>query len=280
MSFLDNVERGLEKVVTSFFRGNSSAEIKPVELTTALRNEMDRGILAISEGRSLAPNDFVVHLSNDDYQTAKAWGSSVVNEMAKVTAEHAMSQGYSVRDNIRIHFVAEEDRRRGEVEINASIKEGAAGAAASASVKNPAPAPTPAAAPAPATPAAEQPRTTAQPRAAARPEPARAAPAPVAKQAVLEVDGQRYALHHHSIVLGRSASTDIPIDDPGVSRQHFRVEQRGDDYVVLDLGSTNGTFVDGRKVNGETRVGDGSVISLGKTKVVFRLIAQGQKGRA
>ncbi|WP_430408086.1 FhaA domain-containing protein [Glutamicibacter halophytocola] len=51
MGFLDNVERGLEKVVTSFFRGTSTADLKPVELTTALRNEMDRGILPISEGR-------------------------------------------------------------------------------------------------------------------------------------------------------------------------------------------------------------------------------------
>lgn len=271
MSFLDNVERGLEKVVTSFFRGNSSAAIKPVELTTALRNEMDRGILAISEGRSLAPNDFLVHLSTDDYETAKGWGSAVVNEMAKVTAEHAMTQGYSVQDDIRIHFVAEEAHRRGEFEIDATIKEGSTGAAASAPVTSPPPA-------APVRSAAPD-KTTAHPRATAPSRPKPAPPAPTAKQAVLEVAGHRYALHHPSIVLGRSAATDIPIEDPGVSRQHFRVEKRGSDYVVMDLGSTNGTFVDGRKVAGEVRLADGSVISLGKTKVVFRLVTQVPGGR-
>ncbi|MCW4466658.1 DUF3662 and FHA domain-containing protein [Glutamicibacter sp. MNS18] len=274
MSFLDNVERGLEKVVTSFFRGNSSAAIKPVELTTALRNEMDRGIMAISEGRSLAPNDFVVRLSADDYETAKGWGSEVVNEMAKVTADHAVRQGYSVQDDIRIHFVSEEEHRRGEFEIAAAIKKGSTDAAASAAVKAPpaapvAPTPAPTSTPNPA-------RTMAQPRTQASPAPA----APLAKQAVLEVGGQRYALHHPSIVLGRSNSTDIPIEDPGVSRQHFRVEKRQNGYVVVDLGSTNGTYVDGRRITGETRVSDGSVISLGKTKVVFRLITHKSGGHA
>lgn len=273
MSFLDNVERGLEKVVTSFFRGNSSAAIKPVELTTALRNKMDRGIMAISEGRSLAPNDFVVRLGADDYETAKAWGAGVVSEMAKVTAEHAVRQGYSVQDDIHIHFVSDAEHRRGEFEIDATIKQGSEHAAASASVKTP-PAPR-APEPSPVDPPAQ---TMAQPR----PQAARTAPAaaPLPKQAVLEVDGQRYALHHPSVVLGRSASTDIPIEDPGVSRQHFRVEQRQGRYVVVDLGSTNGTYVDGRKVAGEVAVGDGSVISLGKTKVVFRLINQKSGGQA
>lgn len=268
MSFLDNVERGLEKVVTSFFRGNSSAELKPVELTTALRNEMDRGIITISEGRSLAPNNFVVHLSEDDYQTAKDWGSGIVGEMAKVTAEHAVRQGYSVQDDIRINFVTNEEYRRGEFEIASSSKKGTADAATSAAVTPPAPAP------APATPT---PQTTAQPR----PTPAPTAPAAaVAKQAVLEVNGERFALHHPSIILGRSASADIPIEDPGVSRQHFKVEERRDGYVVIDLGSTNGTYVDGRKIGGETRIADGTVISLGKTKVVFRLITKKSGGHA
>lgn len=269
MSFLDNVERGLEKVVTSFFRGNSTAEIKPVELTTALRNEMDRGIMAISEGRSLVPNDFLVHLSPDDYQTAKSWGSTVVGEMAKATADHAMRQGYSVQDDIRIHFVANEEHRRGEFEISSSVKHGSTDAAASAAVQPP---------PRTLRPAAPAAQTTVHPRSTATPAPP-PSPSPV-KQAVLEIDGERYALHHPSIVLGRSNSADIPISDPGVSRQHFKVEERGDGHVVVDLGSTNGTYVDGRKISGEVRVNDGSIISLGKTKVVFRLIAKKSGGHA
>ena len=278
MGFLDKVERGLEKVVTSFFRGNSTSEIKPVELTTALRNEMDRGILPISEGRSLAPNDFVVTLSEKDFETARGWGSTVVNELAKVTAEHATSQGYSVQSDIMIHFVADPNFKIGEMDINGSIKDAGSKPAASAPVREPAPRPSGAAPMQNA--AAAAPKTTAQPRPTSQPKPQPSSPA-IPKQAILEVDGQRYALHHHSIVLGRSASTDIPVDDSGVSRQHVRVETRGEStYVVSDLGSTNGTYVDGKKISAETRIFDGSIINIGQTKIVFRLITPNNGDRA
>ncbi|PQZ97696.1 hypothetical protein CQ010_15375 [Arthrobacter sp. MYb211] len=274
MSFLDNVERGLEKVVTSFFRGTSTADIKPVELTSALRNEMDRGILAISEGRSLAPNDFIVSLSDKDFATAKSWGSPVVNEMAKVTAEHAVSQGYSVQGNIMIHFVNSQELKPGEMEVSGSIKDSSANPVASAPVKAKAPKPQQ-----DQGAAAADPKTTAQPR--PTPPPAAPAAAPLPKQAVVEVNGQRFALHHHSIVLGRSASTDIPVDDTGVSRQHVRFETKGKGaYAVTDLGSTNGTYVDGKKISGETRILDGSIITIGQTKIVFRLITPSNGGRA
>ncbi|MNW66071.1 FHA domain-containing protein [Glutamicibacter halophytocola] len=80
--------------------------------------------------------------------------------------------------------------------------------------------------------------------------------------------------------MGRSASTDIPVDDSGVSRQHIRVETRGKtNFVVSDLGSTNGTYVDGKKISAETPIFDGSVITIGQTKIVFRLITSTNGGR-
>ena len=256
MGFLDNVERGLEKVVTSFFRGTSTADLKPVELTSALRNEMDRGILPISEGRSLAPNDFVISLSSKDFSTAKTWGRAVVNEMAKVTAEHATVQDYTVHGDIMIHFVSKDDFKPGEM--------------ASAPVKMPIGKPSSSA----SSSANGQSRPTVRPI-------EEIPKVPTQKQAILEVAGQRYALHHHSIVLGRSASTDIPVDDTGVSRQHIRVETRGKtSFVVTDLGSTNGTYVDGKKISAETRIFDGSIITIGQTKIVFRLITSNNGGRA
>jgi pSer/pThr/pTyr-binding forkhead associated (FHA) protein len=271
MGFLDNVERGLEKVVTSFFRGTSTADLKPVELATAIRNEMDRGIMPISEGRSLAANDFVVSLSSKDYNTAQGWGRGVVNEMAKVTAEHAVAQDYSVRGDVMIHFVSKDDFKPGEMEIASSVKESSARPVASTPAKRPATTP--------AAPVAA-PKTTAQPRPTVRPI-AEIPNKPMQKQAILEVAGQRFALNHHSIVLGRSASTDIPVDDSGVSRQHVRVETRGKtSFVVTDLGSTNGTYVDGKKISEETRIFDGSIITIGQTKIVFRLITANNGGRA
>ncbi|WP_347038633.1 FhaA domain-containing protein [Glutamicibacter halophytocola] len=95
------------------------------------------GFCQSAKGADLAPNDFVVSLSTKDFETAKSWGRAVVNEMAKVTAEHATSQDYSVQGDVMIHFVSKQDFKPGEMEINSSVKETSSHVVASAPVKTP-----------------------------------------------------------------------------------------------------------------------------------------------
>jgi predicted component of type VI protein secretion system len=70
-------------------------------------------------------------------------------------------------------------------------------------------------------------------------------------------------------VLGRAPDVDFVLEDNLVSRRHARVFREGEGYVVEDLGSRNGTFVDGRKV---ARAGleDGATIKVGSTELAFR----------
>jgi pSer/pThr/pTyr-binding forkhead associated (FHA) protein len=69
-------------------------------------------------------------------------------------------------------------------------------------------------------------------------------------------------------VLGRGTDVDLRIDDPGVSRQHAEIRS-ADATTILDLGSTNGTIIDGRSVQ-EAELHDGARIVLGSTTLVFR----------
>jgi hypothetical protein len=86
----------------------------------------------------------------------------------------------------------------------------------------------------------------------------------------LELDGRRIPLTRAVTVLGRAADVDVPLDDAGVSRRHAEVHVTDGRYRVVDLGSTNGTFVDGERVTtGELR--DGSTITVGRSRLVFRL---------
>ena len=80
--------------------------------------------------------------------------------------------------------------------------------------------------------------------------------------------GSEYPLGKGTTRLGRGADADIRIDDPGVSRHHCDIVI-GSDAVLRDLGSTNGTFVDGVQVN-ERVLRDGSSIKLGSTSLTFR----------
>ena len=68
--------------------------------------------------------------------------------------------------------------------------------------------------------------------------------------------------------LGRSMSANVHLDDASVSRRHALVVQRGDDVVVLDDRSMNGTFVNGERVR-EAVLRDGDVIELGAVRVRF-----------
>ncbi|MEO8329888.1 MAG: DUF3662 and FHA domain-containing protein [Candidatus Nanopelagicales bacterium] len=86
--------------------------------------------------------------------------------------------------------------------------------------------------------------------------------------AMLEVKGSTIPLTKDLSVLGRGSEADVQIDDPGVSRRHATL-QLLPSPMITDLGSTNGTVVDGVKVT-EAELHDGSVLTFGSTRVVFR----------
>ena len=69
-------------------------------------------------------------------------------------------------------------------------------------------------------------------------------------------------------MLGRSRDVDVQIEDPNVSRRHAEIVQEGSTYWLVDLGSTNGTEVDGRRVQ-RVRLADGSRFTIGETTVTF-----------
>lgn len=75
-----------------------------------------------------------------------------------------------------------------------------------------------------------------------------------------------------SNVLGRDHDCAVAIDSPGVSRQHARVVVTHGEATVEDLGSKNGTYVDGRRVNETTRLADGSQVRVGPVTMVYRLV--------
>jgi pSer/pThr/pTyr-binding forkhead associated (FHA) protein len=72
------------------------------------------------------------------------------------------------------------------------------------------------------------------------------------------------------ILAGRAASADLQIDDPRVSRLHARIEMREDGVYVEDLGSRNGTAVDGIPVHGSRRLAVDDEIAIGSAVVIFR----------
>jgi pSer/pThr/pTyr-binding forkhead associated (FHA) protein len=76
------------------------------------------------------------------------------------------------------------------------------------------------------------------------------------------------------LTVGRTADADLVLADELVSRRHARVSQRGAGAVVEDLGSRNGTFVNGNQIHGPTRLVPGDQLQLGVTLVELRSVTQ------
>ena len=72
------------------------------------------------------------------------------------------------------------------------------------------------------------------------------------------------------IVVGRGRGVDLKIDDPSVSRNHARVDRAAEHWQVSDLGSANGTFVNGRPLSRPTVLHDGDLVAFGGVIAMYR----------
>lgn len=76
--------------------------------------------------------------------------------------------------------------------------------------------------------------------------------------------GEVYNLTQDLVIVGRDPVSDIAVNDPEVSRQHARLTRSGSGYMIQDMGSTNGTFLDGKRLSGEqVPVAAGQMIAVG-----------------
>jgi hypothetical protein len=92
-----------------------------------------------------------------------------------------------------------------------------------------------------------------------------------AETALLIMDGKRLLVGPSGVTLGRSRQCDVVLDDANVSRQHAEIRPRGGSWVLTDLGSTNGSRLNGRPVEGPEVVRSGDEIELGATALRFEV---------
>ncbi len=95
----------------------------------------------------------------------------------------------------------------------------------------------------------------------------------VAWTPVLDIGGKRYPITHSRTIIGRGSDADITVDDTGISRKHVEILWDGTRAQVNDLGSTNGSLLNGTPV-AKAPLAPDSVIDIGRTRIVFRVLAQ------
>lgn len=89
---------------------------------------------------------------------------------------------------------------------------------------------------------------------------------------------QSYELNKDIVTLGRDITNDIVINDPEVSRHHMRLTRGAGGFTIEDLGSTNGTFINGQRLTGARPLRAGDMVGLGETvTLAYEMSAGGQE---
>ncbi|WP_175414029.1 FhaA domain-containing protein [Agrococcus sp. SGAir0287] len=100
----------------------------------------------------------------------------------------------------------------------------------------------------------------------------------VAWRAVVDIKGNRVSLRKGRTIIGRGSDADITVDDAGASRSHAEIVWDGSRAQITDLGSTNGTLLNGRRLKKSLLEPD-SIIDIGSTRLVYRVLAESRGDR-
>jgi hypothetical protein len=252
MSVLRNLESKIAGLVEGTFSRAFRSEVRPVEIARKLAREMEEH-KSFSVSRTYVPNEYRVFLSPRDRQRFAEFEEALASELAGYLLEHARRERLVMLSRPTIEFETDDRLGLGEFGIQTRVVQPAQEAEA------------------PPAPAAETGRTMVYSAAGRVAEPLEERAPAQRETALLLLDGKRLIVGPTGVTLGRSSRSDVVLDDANVSRQHAELRPRGGSWVLTDLGSTNGSSVNGRRIDAPTVVKPGDEIELGTLVMTFEL---------
>jgi hypothetical protein len=239
MTALRRLEDGLSGWLERAFARLTRTSLQPVTIARRLERALEDG-LVVESGRTLAPNQYWVFLHPQDYQGLKSVAATLEADLGEHLARHATRQGWRLLTPPQVRLNPGQDVRRHDVRVIAQLLTAPAGPIVTET----------------------QPLTPVSP-------PAHDAGGANADLRTLD-DTVVYPLAHVPVDVGRGRGNDIILDDARVSRHHAQIRRRRGAFVVFDLDSANGTFVNGRPVE-EAILADGDRVSFGGVELVFMM---------
>jgi FHA domain-containing protein len=249
MTVLRSIEHKLESLFEGLFGRAFRTHVQPVELARKLQKEMDDHKV-VSVSRVYVPNEYTVFLAPDDRTQFSDYEPALREELQLYLAEHARREDYALLAHPLVTLETDDDLERGEFGIATRMvqpqraAEGAVqGEAGHTMVYRAPPVEPPVAAPAD-----------------------EAVPTEVI---TLSWDGQQRTIDKRRTLIGRSKECDVQLADPNASRRHAELRREGIAFWIVDLDSTNGIEVNGRRLK-RAKLEDGDRVTIGSTQIVFR----------
>lgn len=233
MSILRNFEKRLEGAVEGTFAKTFRSGLQPVELAKRLVRDMEAGRSVGVDGLTLAPNRFVFTLCQVDMDRFEAAQGALIAELSQVVRSNAAEKGWAAMGPPEIRFRTDDRLTKGLFRCEASLAQGV-----------------------------DPGQTPSTGGAAAGGDPAHLT------QMQGDRHGQRWDLDRPITVLGRATECEIVLGDAAASRRHAQITHTAGEFRLKDLGSTNGTAVNGRTI-GEHVLSPGDIIQIGQTTFEF-----------
>lgn len=258
MPVLRNLENKIAGVVEGTFNRVFRSEVRPLEIARKLAREMEEHRYP-TLSRTYVPNEYRVFLSPRDRERFASYEDALAEELSGYLLEHARRERFALLSSPLIEFETDERLGLGEFGIETAVVE----------PEEPPPSYAPwSSAGADPEPVGHTMVFSPSQRLAGPPADV---PAPRRQRALVIYNGRRLMVPPRGATLGRSRDCDIVIEDQNVSRRHAELSPGADGWVISDLGSTNGTRLNGRTVHGAQPLEPGDEIELGSAFVTFEL---------
>jgi Protein of unknown function (DUF3662)/FHA domain len=254
VAFLRSVEQRIEGLIEGVFGRAFRTNVQPVELARKLAKEMDDH-RTVSVSRIYVPNEYTVYLAPADREQFASYEGSLLEELQDHLADHARREKYAMLTQPRVLLETDDDLDLGEFGIATRMVQPERGRGEAA----------------PRIPATSGQTMVYKPAGPGVPTEA-ASPVELGiepPRATLTVNGRTHELDGRRFVIGRSKECDIQIADPNASRRHAELRREGDAYWVVDLGSTNGLDVNGKRTQ-RAKLATGDRVTIGTTELVFK----------
>lgn len=251
MSLLRSLESKFASLVEGTFSRAFRAEVRPVEIARKLSREMEEN-KSFSVSRAYVPNEYRVFLSTKDRERFSGYESALAAELAGYLLEHARRERLSLLSRPVVEFETDDRLRLGQFGIQTRVVQ-------------------PPAEPERARAEDESGRTMIHSASSRVSQQLEERAQPRVQSALLVVEGRRVVVGPAGASLGRSRRCDVVLNDPNVSREHAEIRPRGGWWMLADLGSTNGSSVNGRRIERPEVVRPGDEIELGTSVIRFEL---------
>ena len=255
---LRNLESKIAGLVEGTFSRAFKSEVRPVEIARKLAREMEEH-KSVSLSRTYVPNEYRVYLSERDRERFAEYEEALRIELVGYLLEHARREHMVLTSRPVVEFETDDRLRLGEFGIQTRVVSPPQGQAALDV----------AAAGEPDSEASG--RTMVYSTAGRVAEPLEERARSRSHTALLLMGGKRLVVGPAGATMGRSRHCDVMVDDPNVSREHAEIRPRGGSWVLTDLNSTNGSRLNGGRLDHSEVLKPGDEIELGTTVLTFEL---------